>query len=141
MIQQTLSILKPNAVRDNNIGNILSIFEKKNLKIVAMKISHLTKEEAEGFYIEHIKRSFFNSLIKFMISSPIVLLVLQGENAIEKNREIMGETDPLQAKEGSLRKLYGSSIEHNAVHGSDSISAAKREILYFFNSKEIFFTF
>lgn len=136
-IERTLSIIKPNAVVDNNIGNIVSRFEKENLRISAMKLVHLSKEKAEGFYIEHKERPFFGSLVSFMTSSPVVLMVLEGEDAVNQNRRIMGSTNPEEAKEGTLRKLYAKSIEANAVHGSDSLASAEREILYFFEKEEI----
>jgi nucleoside-diphosphate kinase len=136
--ERTLSIIKPNAVGDNNIGNIISRFEKEGLRISAAKLTHLSKEKAEGFYIEHKERPFFNSLVNFMTSQPVVLMVLEGDNAVERNREIMGATNPEEAAEGTLRKLYASSIEANAVHGSDSQQSAEREISYFFEKNEIF---
>lgn len=136
-LEKTFSIIKPNAVSDNNIGNIVSRFEKEGLRIAAMKLTKLSKEKAEGFYIEHKDRPFFNSLVTFMTSGPVVLMVLEGENAVEKNREIMGATNPKDAKEGTLRKLYAASIEANAVHGSDSLFSAEREISYFFEKTEL----
>ncbi|MCB9091835.1 MAG: nucleoside-diphosphate kinase [Halobacteriovoraceae bacterium] len=137
-IERTLSIIKPNAVEDNNIGNIVARFEKEGLKIAAARLTTLSKEKAEGFYIEHKERPFFNSLVNFMTSGPIVLMVLEGENAILRNREIMGATNPAEAEEGTLRKLYARSLEANAVHGSDSSQSAEREISYFFENNEIF---
>ena len=136
-IEKTFSIIKPNAVEDNNIGNIIARFEKEGLKIAAAKLVHLSKEKAEGFYIEHKERPFFGSLVNFMTSGPVVLMVLQGENAVEKNRQIMGSTNPNDAAPGTLRKLYAKSIEANAVHGSDSKASAEREIAYFFDSNEV----
>lgn len=136
--EKTLSIIKPNAVLDNNIGNIIGHFEKQGLTIAAAKLTTLSQEKAEGFYIEHKERPFFGSLVNFMTSGPVVLMVLNGENAVEKNREIMGATNPEEAAEGTLRKLYASSIEANAVHGSDSPQSAEREIAYFFDKNEIF---
>lgn len=136
-MEKTFSIIKPNAVNDNNIGNIVARFEKEGLRIAAMKMVHLSKEKAEGFYIEHKERPFFGSLVNFMTSGPVVLMVLEGENAIERNREIMGATNPAEAAEGTLRKLYAKSIEANAVHGSDSKASAEREINYFFDANEI----
>ena len=136
-MEKTFSIVKPNAVADNNIGNIVARFEKEGLRIAAMKMSHLSKEKAEGFYIEHKERPFFGSLVTFMTSGPVVLMVLEGENAVEKNRKIMGATNPSEAEEGTLRKLYAKSIEANAVHGSDSQASAEREINYFFDSNEV----
>lgn len=136
-MEKTFSIVKPNAVEDNNIGNIVGRFEKEGLRIAAAKLVHLSKEKAEGFYIEHKERPFFGSLVGFMTSGPVLLLVLQGENAVEKNRKIMGSTNPADADEGTLRKLYAKSIEANAVHGSDSLASAEREINYFFDKNEV----
>ncbi|MBT3981211.1 MAG: nucleoside-diphosphate kinase [Bacteriovoracaceae bacterium] len=137
-IERTFSIIKPNAVEDNNIGNIISKFEKEGLSIAAAKFCHLSKEKAEGFYIEHKERPFFGSLVSFMVSAPVMLMVLEGENAVTRNREIMGATNPSEAEEGTLRKLYAKSIEANAVHGSDSLTSAEREISYFFEKTEIY---
>jgi nucleoside-diphosphate kinase len=136
-MERTFSIVKPNAVEDNNIGNIVARFEKEGLRIAAMKLARLSKEKAEGFYIEHKERPFFGSLVSFMTSGPVVLLVLEGDNAVEKNRKIMGATNPAQAEENTLRKLFAKSIEANAVHGSDSQAAAEREINYFFDKNEV----
>ena len=136
-MERTFSIIKPNAVADNNIGNIISRFEKEGLRIAALKLTHLSKEKAEGFYIEHKERPFFGSLVGFMTEGPVVLMVLEGENAVEKNRKIMGATNPANAEEGTLRKLYAKSIEANAVHGSDSLASAEREISYFFDKNEV----
>lgn len=136
-MEKTFSIIKPNAVEDSNIGNIMARFEKEGLKIAAAKLVQLSKEKAEGFYIEHKERPFFGSLINFMTSGPVVLMVLEGENAVEKNREIMGATNPEEAADNTLRKLYAKSIEANAVHGSDSPTSAEREIAYFFDANEI----
>lgn len=136
-MERTFSIVKPNAVADNNIGNIVARFEKEGLRIAAMKLTKLSKEKAEGFYIEHKERPFFGSLVSFMTSGPVVLMVLEGENAVEKNRKIMGATNPAQAEENTLRKLYAASIEANAVHGSDSLASAEREINYFFDKNEV----
>ena len=136
-VERTFSIIKPNAVTDNNIGNIISRFEKEGLRIAAMKMVHLSKEKAEGFYIEHKERPFFGSLIGFMTSAPVMLMVLEGENAVDRNREIMGATNPAEADEGTLRKLYAKSIEANAVHGSDSLTSAEREVNYFFDKNEV----
>lgn len=136
-MEKTFSIIKPNAVEDNNIGNIIGRFEKEGLRIAAAKLVHLSKEKAEGFYIEHKERPFFGSLVGFMTSGPVLLLVLQGENAVDKNRKIMGATNPADAEEGTLRKLYAKSIEANAVHGSDSASSAEREINYFFDKNDV----
>jgi nucleoside-diphosphate kinase len=136
-IEKTFSIIKPNAVIDNNVGNVIARFEKEGLRVAGAKLAKLTKEKAEGFYIEHKERPFFNSLVTFMTSGPVLLMVLEGENAVEKNREIMGATNPKDAKEGTIRKLYAASIEANAVHGSDSSQAAEREISYFFEKNEL----
>ncbi len=136
-MERTFSIIKPNAVQDNNIGNIISRFEKEGLRIAALKLTHLSKEKAEGFYIEHKERPFFGSLVGFMTEGPVVLMVLEGENAVEKNRKIMGATNPANAEENTLRKLYAKSIEANAVHGSDSLASAEREINYFFDKNEV----
>lgn len=136
--ERTLSIIKPNAVQDDNIGNIVKRFESEGLRIAAMKMVHLGKEKAEGFYIEHKERPFFGSLVSFMTSGPVVLMVLEGENAVTRNREIMGATNPAEAEEGTLRKLYAKSLEANAVHGSDSPTSADREISYFFDGNELY---
>ncbi len=136
-MEKTFSIVKPNSVEDNNIGNIVARFEKEGLRIAALKLTKLSKEKAEGFYIEHKDRPFFGSLVSFMTSGPVVLMVLEGENAVEKNRKIMGATNPANAEEGTLRKLYARSIEANAVHGSDSLTSAEREINYFFDKNEV----
>lgn len=136
-LERTLSIIKPNAVEDNNIGNIIARFEKEGLKIAACRLTQLSKEKAEGFYIEHKERPFFGSLVGFMTSGPVVLMVLEGESAVTKNREIMGATNPKEAAEGTLRKLYAKSIEANAVHGSDSLASAEREISYFFDKNDL----
>lgn len=136
-VEKTLSIIKPNAILDNNIGNIISIFEKEGLRIAACKLTTLSKEKAEGFYIEHKERPFFNSLVQFMTSGPVMLMVLEGSNAVDKNRELMGATNPDNANEGTIRKLFAKSIEENAVHGSDSPTSAQREISYFFEKNEI----
>ena len=136
-MEKTFSIIKPNATVDNNIGNIIARFEKEGLRISAAKFTQLSKEKAEGFYIEHKERPFFGSLVSFMTSGPVILMVLEGENAVTRNREIMGATNPADAAEGTLRKLYAKSIEANAVHGSDSTTSAEREISYFFEPNEV----
>jgi nucleoside-diphosphate kinase len=138
MIEQTLSIIKPDAVAKNVIGDILSRFEKEGLKIVAMKMIYLTKEKAEDFYAVHKGKPFFEELVTYMSSGPITVQVLEGENAIEKNRKIMGATDPAKADANTIRKDYGTSIGSNAVHGSDAKETAKAEISYFFKEKKIF---
>ena len=137
-VERTFSIIKPNAVEAANIGNIIARFEKENLSIVAAKMTNLSKEKAEGFYIEHKERPFFGALVSFMTSGPVVLMVLEGEGAVSRNREIMGATNPEEAAEGTLRKLYAKSLEANAVHGSDSMASAEREISYFFEKTEIY---
>ena len=120
-----------------DIGNIISRFEQEGFKISAARMTKLTKERAEGFYIEHKSRPFFGSLVAFMTSEPVLLMVLEGENAVDRNREIMGATNPAEAEEGTLRKQYAKSLEANAVHGSDSLASAEREISYFFEKNEI----
>lgn len=132
--ERTLSIIKPDAVAKNVIGEIYSRFEKADLKIVAAKMMHLTQEQAEGFYAEHKERPFFNDLVAFMTSGPVVVQVLEGENAIALNRELMGATNPKEAAEGTIRRDFAESIDANAVHGSDSASSAEREIAYFFGA-------
>lgn len=136
-IETTFSIIKPNAVKKNVIGKIIDRFETNDLEIVAAKMVQLPREKAEGFYIEHKERPFFESLIRFMTSGPIMLIVLRGEDAVAKNREIMGATDPAKAEAGTLRKDFADSIEANAVHGSDSMASAEREVAYFFDKSEI----
>jgi nucleoside-diphosphate kinase len=136
-IEKTFSIIKPNATADNNIGNIISIFESKGLRIAAAKFTQLSKEKAEGFYIEHKERPFFGELVDFMTSGPVMLMCLEGENAVAANREIMGATNPAEADEGTIRKLYAKSIGENAVHGSDSPESAERELAYFFEKNEL----
>lgn len=136
-IERTFSIIKPNAVSKNCMGEIISRFEKKGLRIAAAKFTQLSREKAEGFYIEHKERPFFGSLVSFMTSGPVMLMVLEGENAILSNREIMGATDPAKAAAGTIRKDFADSIEANAVHGSDSKNSADREIAYFFDKSEL----
>jgi nucleoside-diphosphate kinase len=136
-VEKTLSIVKPNSTLDNNIGNIISIFEKNGLRIAGAKLAKLSKEKAEGFYIEHKERPFFGELVNFMTSGPVMLIVLEGENAVAKNRELMGATNPANAEEGTIRKLYAKSVGENSVHGSDSQTAAEREIAYFFERNEV----
>ena len=135
--ERTLSIIKPDAVAKNLIGAINSRFETAGLSIVAQKMLHLSQEQAEGFYAEHKERPFFAALVEFMTSGPVVVQVLEGENAIAKNREIMGATNPAEAAAGTLRHDYANSIDANAVHGSDAPASAEREIGYFFTSEEI----
>jgi len=135
--EKTLSIIKPNSTLDNNIGNIIAVFEKNGLRISAAKLAKLSKEKAEGFYIEHKERPFFGELVNFMTSGPVLLMVLEGDNAVAKNREIMGATNPANAAEGTIRKLFAKSVGENSVHGSDSQAAADREIAYFFEKNEV----
>ena len=137
-IQRTFSIIKPDAVGKNIIGKIIQRFEENNLKIVASKMVHLNKEKAEGFYSVHKDKPFFSKLIEFMTSGPVIVQVLEGENAILKNREIMGATNPNDAAEKTIRKDFATSIDENAVHGSDAEDTAKIEIAFFFNENEIF---
>ena len=136
-IERTLSIIKPDATRQNLTGQINARFEKAGLRIVAQRRIHLTFEQAQGFYDVHKDRAFFDDLCKFMISGPIVVQVLEGEDAIAKNRELMGATNPANADEGTIRKDFADSIEANSVHGSDSPDAAAVEISYFFNKLDI----
>jgi nucleoside-diphosphate kinase len=133
----TFSIIKPNAVKKNAIGDIITHFEKNGLKIAACKMTVLSKEKCEIFYAEHKERPFFGELVNFMTSGPVVLMVLSGENAVLKNRELMGATDPKKAEAGTIRAKYGDSVGENAVHGSDSLESAKREIALFFEKHEI----
>ena len=136
-VQRTLSILKPDATRRNLTGKINSRFEEKGLRIVAQKRIWMTRAQAEGFYAVHKDRAFFGDLCEFMSSGPVVVQVLQGDEAIARNREIMGATNPTNAAEGTIRKDYGESIEANSVHGSDSPENAATEINYFFSDLEI----
>ena len=130
--ERTLSIIKPEAVAKNVVGQILSRFEAANLKIVACKMQHLSREQAEGFYAEHSERPFFNDLVGFMTSGPVMVQVLEGENAVLKHREIMGATNPKDAAAGTIRADFAQSLDENAVHGSDSLENAAIEIDYFF---------
>jgi nucleoside diphosphate kinase len=136
-VERTLSIIKPDAVAKNVIGKIYSRFESNDLKIVAAKMKHLTREEAEGFYAVHKERPFFAELVKFMTSGPVMVQVLEGENAVAKNRELMGATNPKEAAPGTIRADFASSIDANAVHGSDSLANAAIEVAYFFGEQEI----
>ena len=136
-IEQTLSIIKPDAVSKNVIGRIITRFEENGLHLVAAKLIHLSDELASGFYAEHDGKPFFNDLKNFMTSGPVFVQVLEGDNAVQKNRELMGATNPQEAEEGTIRADFAKSIDANAVHGSDSADSAKREIEYFFTSKEI----
>jgi nucleoside-diphosphate kinase len=135
--ERTFSIIKPDATRRNLTGGVTKMLEDAGLRVVASKRIHMTKEQAEGFYAVHKERPFFNDLVNFMISGPVVVQVLEGENAMLKNREVMGATNPANADEGTIRKVYAESIEANTVHGSDSLENAAIEIAYFFNPEEI----
>ena len=135
--ERTLSIIQPDAVGKNVIGKIISRFEENNLYLVAGKLVHLSDEMASGFYAEHEGKPFFNDLKKFMTSGPVFVQVLEGENAVQKNRDLMGSTNPKEAAPGTIRADFANSIDANAVHGSDSVESAKREIEYFFNTEEI----
>lgn len=136
-MQRTLSIIKPDATAKGVIGKIIARFEEEGLRIAAVRKVHLSKREAEGFYAVHAERPFFGELTDFMSSGPCVVMVLEGDNAIKRNREIMGATNPAEAAEGTLRKLYASSIGENAVHGSDAPETAATEIAYFFRGTEL----
>lgn len=136
-IERTLSIIKPDSVEKGVIGRIISRFEAEGLRPVAIKMKRLSVAEAQGFYAEHRERPFFNSLVTFMTSGPVVLMVLEGENAILANRKIMGATNPANADAGTLRKEFAASTERNAVHGSDSPASAAREVAYFFAQTEL----
>lgn len=137
-IEITLSIIKPDGVKNNYIGEIYRRFEKEGLRVVGAKMKQLSKEEAEQFYAVHKERPFYNDLVKFMISGPVMIQVLEGEDAINRNREVMGATDPSQADPGTIRGDLSSSIDENTVHGSDSADTAKQEIAFFFKSDEIY---
>jgi len=133
-VEQTLSIIKPDGVQKNLIGEIYSRFEKAGLEIVAARMLHLSREQAEGFYAVHKARPFYADLVKYMTSGPVMVQVLQGDNAIAKNREIMGATNPAEAAEGTIRADFADSIEENIVHGSDAADTAQQEITFFFGS-------
>jgi len=137
-VERTLSIIKPDAVAKNVIGKIYSRFETNGLKIIASRMKHLSRGEAEGFYAVHRERPFFKDLVDFMVSGPVMIQVLEGENAIAKNRELMGATDPKKAEKGTIRADFAESIDANAVHGSDGPDTAKVEIAYFFPSMEVY---
>ncbi len=137
-LEQTLSIIKPDAVKKNVIGQIYARFEAAGLRIAAARMAHLSRAEAEGFYAVHRERPFFKDLVDFMISGPVVIQVLEGDNAIAKNRELMGATDPKKAAKGTIRADFADSIDANAVHGSDAPETAKVEIAYFFPACEVF---
>lgn len=136
-MERTLSLIKPDGVKKNVIGEVISRFEKNGITIIAMKMIHLTKKQAQGFYAVHKERPFFNSLTDFMTSGPIVAMVLEGDQVIEKNRKLMGATNFKDADEGTIRRDFATTIEQNVVHGSDAPETADFEINYFFNSFEI----
>ncbi len=136
-MEQTLSIIKPDAVAKNVIGKIIDRFESNGLRVAAMKKVQLSKADAEAFYAVHSERPFFGELVEFMISGPVVISVLEGENAVLKNRELMGATNPKEAEAGTIRADFADSIDANAVHGSDSLENAKNEIAFFFAKREI----
>ena len=136
-IERTLSIIKPDGVEKGIIGRVVSRFETNGLKPIAMKMKLLSRNEAEGFYAVHKARPFFADLVKFMTSGPVVLMVLEGEGAVAKNRDIMGATDPKKAADGTIRKDFATDIEKNTVHGSDSVEHARTEVAYFFPEIEI----
>lgn len=135
--ERTLSIIKPDAVSKHHIGDIISRFEKAGLSIVAAKMKHLSTKEAEGFYAVHKERPFFRDLVTFMTTGPVLIMVLEGPGAIAKNRDIMGATDPKKAAPGTIRASFATSIDENAVHGSDALETAKTEISYFFKPEEV----
>ena len=137
-MEQTLSIIKPDAVKRGLAGEINTLIEKKKMKIIAQKMIHLSLNEAKGFYFVHKERAFFNDLCEYMTSGPIVVQVLMGKNVINNYRKLMGATNPTNADEGTIRKIYGLSVEENSVHGSDSKENSEIEISYFFSRKEIF---
>jgi nucleoside-diphosphate kinase len=136
-VERTLSILKPDALQSGVVGKILTKFEEAGLKPVAMKMLHLTQKQAEGFYAVHKDRPFFKGLVQYMTSGPVIVQVLEGENAVARNRDVMGATNPANAAEGTIRKLFAKNIEANSVHGSDSPENAKTEIAFFFTPADI----
>ena len=136
-MERTLSIIKPDAVKKNVVGKIIDRFESNGLRIVAIKKLLLSRGEAEQFYFIHKNRPFFNDLLDFMISGPVIVMVLEGDNAVNKNRQLMGDTDPKKASSGTIRADFADSIDANAIHGSDSIPNAKNEIAFFFSSREL----
>jgi nucleoside-diphosphate kinase len=136
-LERTLSIIKPDAVAKNHIGGIISMLEKAGLEVIAAKMMHMTKEDAEGFYAVHKERPFFGELVEFMTSGPCLVMVLEGEHAVKLNRDVMGATDPKKAEKGTIRATFATSIEANAVHGSDSVENANNEIMYFFTQHNI----
>jgi nucleoside-diphosphate kinase len=137
-VEKTLSIIKPDAVQKNVVGQIMARFEAAGLRVAAARMLHLSRAQAEGFYAVHRERPFFKDLVDFMISGPVLVQVLQGENAIAKNRELMGATDPKKAAKGSIRADFADSIDANAVHGSDAAETARTEIAYFFPAYEVY---
>ena len=137
-LERTLSIIKPDAVKKNLIGQILARFERAGLRIVAARMTHLSRAQAEGFYAVHRSRPFFKDLVEFMISGPVLIQVLEGDNAITRNRELMGATDPKKADKGTIRADFADSIDANAVHGSDSVENASTEVAYFFPACEVY---
>jgi len=136
-MMKTFTILKPDSVKAGNAGAIISVIEKEGFRIRAMKMLHLTEAQAQGFYYVHKERPFFGSLVKFMTEGPVIMMVLESDNAIEKLRKVMGATDPGKADPGTIRKQFGTNIERNAIHGSDGPDTAAFEISYFFNQLEI----
>lgn len=137
VIERTISIIKPDAVGKNHIGDIIARFEKSGLKIIAAKMKHLKQQDAEGFYAVHKERPFFKDLVSFITSGPVLIMVLEGDNAVSKNRDIMGATDPKKAAPGTIRADFAKTIDENAVHGSDSPENAKTEIAFFFKPEEL----
>lgn len=136
--EQTLSIIKPDAVANHHIGDIISRFEKNNLKIAGLKMTKIDKKQAESFYAIHKDKPFYNELVEFMSNGPVVIMVLDGNNAVSKNRELMGATDPKKAEANTIRKDFAESMSKNAVHGSDSLENAKAEINFFFKPNELY---
>lgn len=134
-MERTFAIIKPNSVKKNQVGRIITMMEESGLKVVAAKMKSLSKPEAEGFYAEHKERPFFGSLVSFMTSGPVMLMVLEGNGAVENYRKLMGATDPAKAAPQTIRKIFADSLEANSVHGSDSPTSAQREIAYFFKSE------
>src|SRR3954463_1238684 len=137
-LERTLSIIKPDAVKKNVVGQIVARFEQAGLRIVAARMKHLSRDEAEGFYAVHRQRPFFRDLVEFMISGPVLIQVLEGENAIARNRELMGATDPKKAEKGTLRADFAQSIDANAVHGSDAPETAAVEVSFFFPGMNVY---
>ena len=136
-VERTLSIIKPDAVRKNHIGEVIARLEKAGLHVVGAKMLHLTIEQAQGFYVIHKERPFFNDLVSFMTSGPVLVMALEGENAVMQNRDVMGATNPQEAAPGTIRADFAQTIDENAVHGSDSVENAKTEISFFFSPEEI----